>query len=233
MKVESKINTDFNMKVCIIILNWNGYNDTVKCIKSIQHVRNVPNRIVVVDNGSIYNDVSKLKKKFRHQIDLYKLKNNIGFSAGINFGIQKGSRYNPEYYLLLNNDTLVEENFLFELVKVASTQKKIGLLSPVILSDEKSQNIWFSGGDFNPLLARPIHIKEKPSSLVLSKFLSGCALLIKSDVIRKVGLFDERFFAYFEDMAYCHEVIKEKIYVCLCPFSNNLSQRIIINWNKK
>lgn len=195
-----------NNFVSIIILNWNGFEDTKKCLLSVMKNNYKYFNVLVIDNGSRQNEAHKLKNVFKNKIDVYRSFKNLGFSAGVNLGIQQmKKKYNPDYYLLLNNDTEVEPSFLSELVKNASG-REIGMASPAILSFHERSKFWFAGGRINWPLAKPQHLYWLDDNNKYQEFLTGCSLLIKRQVTEKVGFLDERFFAYFEDAAYSLKV---------------------------
>lgn len=193
-----------NPTVSIIIINWNGLENTKNCLNSVLKITDVPFNILLIDNGSAHDEYKKLKKQYNNKIDLYGLEKNTGFTGGVNFGLKIAQeRYKPDYYLLLNNDTIVEKNFLSALVKTASRDQKIGIVGPVIYDFAQKNKILYSGGKINWLFARPIHKKEKINKTEPATFITGCCFLIKKDLLNEIGLLDEKFFAYFEDTAYC------------------------------
>src|SRR5260221_6391947 len=111
--------------VSIIILNWNGLENTKKCLDSLLKISDINYKIILVDNGSKNDEARKLKKKYGKKIDIYPLPTNRGFTGGVNYGIEIAMKENPEYYLLLNNDTTVEKDFLKNLINTVSADKKI------------------------------------------------------------------------------------------------------------
>ncbi|MGH7204031.1 MAG: glycosyltransferase family 2 protein [Candidatus Levyibacteriota bacterium] len=202
-------------KVVIIILNWNGVEDTQKCVESVLKIDFTDYKILVVDNGSEKDEVSILKNKFGKKIEVLALPQNVGFTGGMNAGIQYVQKYNPEFFLLLNNDTEVTKHFLSQLIQTAATNPTIGILSPTIYNYDDHNKIIFSGGYINWLFGKTYHKTDRANEIRICNFITGCCLLIKSEVIKKVGLFDERFFAYFEDAAYSLAA-KKAGFACAC-----------------
>jgi GT2 family glycosyltransferase len=195
--------------ICIIILNWNGYKNTKRCLESLLKVKNMSYKVQVIDNGSNNNEYNNLKKDFGNKIDLIKSEVNLGFTGGVNLGIKTSiEKYNPDYFLLLNNDTVVKDNFLSELYNTAKTDSKIGIVSPIIYDIHNKNKILYSGGRINWLLARPIHETSNITEKREASFVTGCCFLINKDLFKKNGYLDNRFFAYFEDTAYCLLAIK-------------------------
>lgn len=143
-----------NPKVSIIILNWNGWQDTVDCLNSLKNVSYPNYEIIVVDNASSGKDIQLLKNQFGNSIRIIVNEKNIGFAKGNNIGIKQVlEEKESKYILLLNNDTLVEKDFLQELVNVAESKNgKAAILGPKMYYWDykgKKNVIWFGGGEIN------------------------------------------------------------------------------------
>lgn len=192
------------IEICIIILNWNGFENTKACLNSLLKVKGVNYKVIVIDNGSLNNEYEKLHKLFGKKVDVVKSEQNLGFTGGVNLGLKiANEKYKPNYFLLLNNDTEVDKNFLLELYNSAQADKNIGIISPIIYDIDDRSKVLYSGGKLNWLLARPTHehinIKQKREA----GFVTGCCILISKKLFKTNGYLDNRFFAYFEDTAYC------------------------------
>ncbi len=206
------------VQVCIIILNWNGLANTKKCLASLLKITNVSYKIFVIDNGSKNNEASLLSKQYQTKsniISVLHLQKNLGFTGGCNYGIMRAKEYDPDFYLLLNNDTTVDKNFLKYLLEAANADKTIGIASPVIYNYYHKRQIIFSGGGMNWLLAKTFHKTNPISSVTTNAFITGCCFLIKKELINTIGPLDNRFFAYFEDAAYSIAARKAH-YTCIC-----------------
>ena len=107
--------------------------------------------------------------------------------------------------MLLNPDTIVSRNFLKPLISLAESDKQIGVTAPLLKEKAGDEVIYALGAKFNPILGRTkhIHIKKPPLCVLQQELVSGCAMLVKKEVFKKIGLFDERFFLYFEDSDFC------------------------------
>lgn len=198
-------------KVSIIIINWNGAKDTVECIQSLKKCKYTNFGIVIIDNASRGNDVELLKEKFGSSIEIVKNETNLGFAGGVNVGINFALKSNPDYLLLLNNDTVVAPEFLELLIDQGEENPEVGILVPKITYYVTPQIIWSAGGHISRLRASGFSYGEgkyetnfNESKFV--KFASGCCLLIKAEVIHKIGLFDENYFLYLEDVDFCQRV---------------------------
>jgi GT2 family glycosyltransferase len=161
--------------------------------------------IVLVDNGSADGSAERLAAEFP-EVRLIQNEKNLGFPAGNNVALRDALQRNPDYFLLLNNDTLVAPDFLSKLVKVAESDGKIGVVNPKILYFEPSDRIWFAGGFYKPWWntgkvsgenRRDVGKYDDTREIT---FATGCAFLIKTGVVRQVGLLDEIFFLGFEDL---------------------------------
>ena len=141
----------------------------------------------------------------KFHVDLIVSSENFGFSGGNNLGIHRALRNGSEYILLLNNDTVIDPEAITELIVVAQKDKRIGLVSPKIFYEHSPSQIWSSGGKFG-WLSGSAHLDENKfdrSVKQLPKIVhwgSGAALLIRSDVIRDIGMMDYEYFLYFEDV---------------------------------
>jgi GT2 family glycosyltransferase len=194
-------------KIAIVILNWNGYADTSECIISLQKITYDNYQIVVVDNGSVKEDYLLLKKNFP-EIEVIKSESNLGFTGGNNLGIQYAMKMNPDYLLLINNDTIVEPNFIQPLLNVFEEDKNAGIAAPQINYFYDPQKIWTAGGKISRLRGSGFAYSDRIESWIKPDnksvtFVSGCCMLIKKEVFEKIGLFDENFFLYVEDADLC------------------------------
>lgn len=188
-------------KVFIIILNWNGKLDTLECIESVFKMEYPNFDVVIVDNGSTDDSVAAIKTAFP-QVILIENKKNLGFTGGNNIAMHYAMKNGGDYIWLLNNDTSVDSNVLTKLIKVGEKDPGLGLISPILRFYYDPNKIQFSGGYINIDKQEAKYYTEIfPSSKGHSycSYLSGAALLIKREVLERLGCFDERFFAYCED----------------------------------
>jgi GT2 family glycosyltransferase len=121
------------VNVSIIILNWNTARDTIECLESIKKQSYKDYEIVLVDNGSEENDFAALKnyvKKFGKKVRLFRLKKNIGFTGGSDYGLSKAR---GNYMLFLNNDTIVDKKFIVELLAPFKKYENVGATVPKLL----------------------------------------------------------------------------------------------------
>ena len=191
-------------KVSIIILNWNSYEVTRDCLASLEKIDFANREVVLVDNGSHDGSADRLEKEFPWA-RLIRNERNLGFTGGNNVGMRDALQRGPDYLLLLNNDTVVAPNFLTELVRVAESDPQIGLVNPKIYYFDPPDRIWYAGGVRKPWRVFPIHLglrQRDDGRYNLTRevsFITGCALLIKAAVVRRIGLLDDLYFLSFED----------------------------------
>ncbi len=186
--------------VYIIIVNFNGYRDTINCINSLKRMSYSTYKIIVVDNDSTDISIEVLSRI--DDIILIKNKKNLGYAGGNNIGIRYALDKKCDYILILNNDTLVEKDFLEILISNAKNSANFGVGGCKIL--DSANEIWFAGGKIlRKLGTMKIYTAPRISNTSEVSFLTGCCLLVNKEVFDKIGLFDERYFMYFEDVQFC------------------------------
>lgn len=205
--------------VFIVILNYNGREVLEKCLASVFRVNYPSFSVVVVDNNSMDNSLEKAKSKFP-RATFIKNEQNLGFSAGNNVGIRFSLEHGADYVLLLNNDTEVDFAFLDPLVKIFGNDSCVGIASPVIFRGNSGE-LWFSGGEIDWLKMKTRHSdKIEKETAYESGFITGCAMLIKKEVFRKIGLLDEDFFLYWEDVDFSVRAKKANFSLVVLPSSS-------------
>ena len=212
-------------KVAIIILNWNGKEDTIECLESLKHITYPNYEILLVDNGSTDGSVECFRERYPG-MEIIETGENLGFAEGNNVGIRKAMDDGADYVLLLNNDTVVDPEFLGNLVYSAETHTKAGIVGPKIYFYD-STRIQSCGGKIS--LFRGIvygqnkyqNDSNQSNATINTEFLSGCAMLIKRRVFENVGLFDVLYFAYYEDTDLCVRT-KSAGYDLLCVQSSRI-----------
>lgn len=187
-------------KVFIIILNYNGLDTIEQCLAGVFQMSYSNFEVVVVDNNSQDGSLELAKSLFP-KAHFIKNKVNIGFAAGNNIGIRFALERMADYVFILNNDAETEVETLTKLVAAAEGNKNVGILSPVIYSSENNQ-VWFSGGKIKWLAMKAVHVRKghpDQKGLIKTDYVTGCAILVKKEVFKAIGLFDESFFLYYED----------------------------------
>lgn len=186
-------------KVVIIILNWNHTNLTIDCLRSLKKINYSNYRIVVIDNHSEKNQLDILNSFIDHDTILIENDKNYGFAEGNNIGLRIAIKENAEFCCLLNNDTIVEKNFLNELVNVIIQNKKVGMVAPRILNIKKTNEV----DNLGILLTKsglPFNRKAEQNKLFCP---SGATALYRVTMLKETVIndnyFDPDYFAYSED----------------------------------
>lgn len=235
-------------KVAIVILDWNGWEDTIECLESVYQINYSNYKVVLVDNNSSNESLLKIrdycdgkvniKSKFfeynkenkpigiieyskeeseskasekgltqnNDHLILIKNDKNYGFAEGNNIGMRYALKtLNADYVLLLNNDTVVDKDFLGKMVNFGEINKNNGIIGPKIYYYDQPNTIWCIGGKIDWKLARGLHIGTNEvdngqyDKTEEFNYVSGSAFLIKREVMDKIGLMDKKFFLYFEE----------------------------------
>jgi len=243
--------------ITIILINWNGWKDTIECLESLYQIKYRYYNVVLVDNASEDDSILKIKEycKGNRQIEsdffnynqsakpieifeyneeesekgiidedylalstnkrliLIKNSKNYGFAEGNNVGMRYALKtLQSDYILLLNNDTVVAKDFLTEMINVGESNKKSGILGPkTYFYDFKGRKdvICFAGGSLNMKMgeSQSLGFSEvdngQHDDLREVKYVEGSCLLVKKEVIEKIGFLDTRYFAYWEETDFC------------------------------
>ena len=200
-----------NIKLFIILLNYNGYKDTLECVKSIIEMEKKFNyKIIVVDNNSTDNSKEVLENDNR--FIFIETHENGGFAKGNNVGIKYAIQKGADYVLLLNNDTVIEKDSILKLVEKMEEDKTLGMIGSRIMYYDNKKIINYCGGHMNWFKASSIHENYKleyrtdGGNFKYTEIITGCCILIKKEVIENVGLLPEEYFMYYEDTDYCIQV---------------------------
>ncbi|ABO35608.1 glycosyl transferase, family 2 [Methanococcus maripaludis C5] len=270
-----------NSQVSIIILNWNGWEDTLECLDSLYRIEYPDYNVVLIDNGSEDESIEKIKEYCGGEIEVHSkffknvqqtnpieiweisekdaLKNNFqkkeefmkqlsnkkliliknnenyGFAGGNNVGIDFViNNLNSEYVLFLNNDTVVDKDFLTEMVKTAKSTN-VGMVGSKIYYydyEGKDNVIWaLGGGGMNLKTGFVWHNKFRKEDIgglgdnLECGFITGCSLLIKKDILHKLKGFDKDYFCYFED-ADLSARCKKLGYKLLCACKSKVRHKV-------
>lgn len=186
-------------KVFIVVLNFNGRDVIKRCLNSVFKSDYPDFEVVLVDNNSSDDSFSIARANFS-RAHFIKNEENLGFSTGNNVGIRFALERRADFVFLLNNDTEMEPDCLTRLVEAAEKiGRDVGIVSPVIFRGD-SREVWFSGGRINWLRMKTEHYGAmKTKEFYESGFISGCAMLVRREVFKTIGLLDEDFFLYWED----------------------------------
>lgn len=212
-------------KTGIIILNWNRQHDTIECLKSLDRLR-LPSehelKIYVVDNGSTDESVKSFSKLTSPSFSLIENQANLGYVGGNNVGIVTALSEGCDWVVVLNNDTLVDRNLLVNFAKLIKDNPKIDIVSPKIYfapgfefhKDRYPKSllgrvIWYAGGkvDWNNCYGQNLGVDDVDRGQFDREceidFATGTCLVINKSVFKKIGLFEAKYYLYFEDVDFC------------------------------
>jgi len=205
--------------VWTILVNYKNPELTIECVESLRKSKSDNLHIVVVDNNSPDNSYEQLIEKLPNEI-IIKSEENNGFSAGNNIGIRYALEHDAEYIMLLNNDTVIDEAMIEQLL---NNSDDFTVTVPKMYYYSQSETIWYAGGTINKKIGKTYHIGENKSDdgtfdeQKYVDFATGCCIMMSRAVIEKVGLWDEAFFLYWEDVDYSFRLAAAGIKILYVP----------------
>jgi hypothetical protein len=191
--------------VSIVTINYNNTRVTLELLLSISECTYKNLQVIVVDNGSIENPTEQINAEFP-TVEVIRSEKNLGFSAGNNLGFKRAK---GPLIFFVNNDTLFAENLIEELIKPFFEIKNLGIVSPKVIYYESPNLLQYAGStDINPLTGRNKVIGQGetdndalfPSGVTY--FAHGAAMIIRQNLLKKIGGFPEVFFLYYEELDY-------------------------------
>ena len=195
-------------EVVVVILNWNAPEETIAAVESVLRMDYASLHIAVVDNGSSEDPALTLAPILGDRVELIRSPENVGYTGGCNLGIDLALRRKAAYVWLLNSDAITEPGTLSSLVAIAEADPKVGLVSPLIATLQDPKRLMNAGGIYKPEeqyynTTKKIEqarewAEQRPDDVTLL----GTAMLIRAELIRKIGKLDAGLFAYFEDADY-------------------------------
>jgi GT2 family glycosyltransferase len=207
------------------VLNWNNYIDTRECIESLRQSSYPLEKIILIDNASQDGSIELLQKEYGKSVDIHIIRNNAnyGFAGGVNVGIRYALKQGAKLIFLVNNDAIVDVSCIKNLYTAMKESSNIGIAGPRIFYYKESKRIWHGGGFFNWFKTGMVVpekdklVEECETKTKEVTFLTGCAMLIKREVFETIGLFDEDFFLYGEDMDFCLRAFKARFKLLYVP----------------
>ena len=198
--------------VATVILNWNNAPDTLACLESVSELRYPNYSVLVVDNGSTDDSVAQISQQFPG-IEVLETGVNLGYAGGNNVGIRHALQQGPDYICVLNNDTIVASSFLQALVDEAENSADVGMVGPKMYFFEPPDMVFAAGSIIDWKTGSVVHRgiwqrESEVSPLYVSApedvdFIVGCCVLVKREVVERIGLLDPRYYLNFEDVDWC------------------------------
>ncbi|MBI1745445.1 MAG: glycosyltransferase family 2 protein [Acidobacteria bacterium] len=210
--------------VYIIVLNWNGWKDTLECLESCQKLTYPRFRMVVVDNDSSDDSTTQIRARFM-DLPLIETSENLGFAGGNNAGIQYALEQGAECVWLLNNDTVVAPDTLTELMALLQSDARVGIAGSKVYYYDEPRPLNCAGGRISRFTGYPFNIGRHETDRGQFDarqdvdYILGCSFLIRASAIRATGLMDDRFFLYFEDADWSYRARRQGWRVVLAPKS--------------
>jgi GT2 family glycosyltransferase len=193
------------LNVWIVPVNFNGLDDTRKCLRSLAQLT-TPASVVVVDNASIQDPTAALKAEFPH-VNVVRNPVNGGWSGGNNTGIRFALQRGADFVILLNNDTVVHPELVARLVAAMEAHPDYGIIGPVIRHMQEPDVVMTDGAVFNrpgyPGFFQRQPVPERPGAVNETDIVNGCCMLVRAAVFEKIGLIDDRFFLIHEESDFC------------------------------
>ncbi|MBI3154350.1 MAG: glycosyltransferase family 2 protein [Burkholderiales bacterium] len=196
-------------QVTIVVLNWNGHADTAGCLDSLRAVVGERVKVLVVDNGSTDGSVPAIRAA-HPGVELIETGANLGYAGGNNVGIARAVADGADFVLVLNNDTTCAPDLVDRLLEAAARHPRAGFLCPRMLYMDDPQRVWFDGARWKgDALTFGFPGKDRPEAELGSgdhdtDYACGAALFVRAQVVREVGLFDERYFLVWEESDWCY-----------------------------
>ena len=197
-------------KIAVVLVNYHGMKDTNACIQSIRR-SDTQADIVIVDNSCGSGEAALLRQAHP---DAWVIANqeNVGFSAANNAGIRWALESGCEYVMLLNNDTVIEPD-LIRLLAEKADRKTVAV--PAMYYASQPDVLWYGGGSISRWLGKNTHLHLETGATVT--YATGCCMMLHKDVITKVGMLDERYFMYCEDLEYSLRLAENHVSIVYVP----------------
>ena len=196
------------MKICGVVLNYFGHEDTITCVQALVD-QNDLEKIIIVENSVNITELGALKNIFKNdrRVEILAPSQNLGFSGGVNLAVNSALDSDFDAFLLLNNDTLVPPNTIKYLAN-SLIDNRFDIVTPIIYCYPEKHKIWAKGYYYNRFagLITQRNISFIPGTIF---YLSGCCVLICRQVFEDVGLLDTSFFMYGEDVEFCFRAVQK------------------------
>lgn len=201
------------MKYSIVILNWNRCADTLECLASIQRLH-IPCSTIVVDNGSTDGSLEAIRAAFP-TIQIIEMGSNLGYAAGNNRGIKAALDQGADWIVLLNNDTVIAPQFLDALQEASLAHPRAGAFGAKIYYYDEPATLWYAGGEVDRRTLRCYHVgcgeadlDKRHEEIRQTGYACGCAIALKTQALREIGLLDPCYFLLWEEIDWCWRLRK-------------------------
>ena len=195
--------------VACVVVNWNGWRDTLACLRTLACQAAQPLHVIVVDNGSTDESVARIGDWIAEvracptTFSLLPSPENVGFARGANLGIRQALNQGAEFVWLLNNDTECPPDTLAKLLRTARDGEGTGIVGTVLFyhSDPSRVQAW-GGGHISRLTGTATHYLQ-PTVVETDSYVTFASVLIRAAVFQEIGLLHEGYFMYYDDSDFC------------------------------
>lgn len=211
-------------RVAAVVLAWNRLDDTIECIESLKACDTPDLDIILVDNASRDPVAATVRERFEG-VHVLENETNLGYAGGNNVGIRYALALGADYVFVLNNDAIVTPDAIDQLVSLAESDAEVGAAGARVMQYEVRDRMYGAVGTlvYLPALIRLEGLHRSDLDLFRATrdgdFIPGCSILFRAEALRRVGLFDERFFAYHEDVDWCARAWSAGWRSCYLPSS--------------
>lgn len=197
-------------KIAVVIVNYHCQDLVCRCLESIVSLGRDDLSFIIVDNSET-PDTDRIQL-LHPAATVLRPGSNLGFGGGNNIGIKHALDSGVTHVMIMNPDTTTETDFFPPLLEAFAKYPRLGMVGPKILYHNSPHQIWSAGGTLNWWIGRPANVYNerysKKGNAVPVQFLSGCAMLLRAEAVRQVGLMDDRYFLYFEDADYTQRFLR-------------------------
>jgi GT2 family glycosyltransferase len=217
------------MRAAVVVLNYNGWEDTFKCLASIEAQSKKPFQMILVDNGSKDDHCAEVHSRYP-KVRLHRNRENRGFAGGSNDGLKMALDGGADYVFLLNNDTVISPAAIELLTLALESQPEWGIIGPIINYMEEPGKVRTAGCLFNIRWSSGLFTEDdiRPSEagffVAPTDIVNGCAMAIRREVLERIGFFDESYFIVHEESDFCLRTLK-------AGFRNGILNRVLV-WHK-
>jgi GT2 family glycosyltransferase len=212
-----------NLPLTIVIVNWNLKHETCACIDSLNNAGIKLHQIIVVDNGSNDGSIESITHRYGKSIHIISNPENYGFASASNQGIKFSKELGAKWIMLLNNDTIVKDDFLEVILPFLEGNYQYSILAPAIYFHDEPNLIWYLGDRLipgtlitvNPYQGKPLP-KDLPKLLPVD-FANGCAMIVRSNVFEEIGYFNPLLYMYGEEVEFCWRARQAHIKIAAIP----------------
>jgi GT2 family glycosyltransferase len=209
--------------VAVVVLSWNGRDDTIECLASLGRMAWEGLVTIVVDNGSADGTSEAVRERFP-EVVLIRSEQNLGFAEGNNLGLRRALQLGADYVLVLNNDTLLDPDAISLLVAEARRRPDAGALCPLIYYADPPDLIWYAGAEYNPRRGyNPPQTgyreadRGQYSQVREITRATGAAMLVPRGVLERVGLLDAELFLHVEDVEWSQRMLAAGYRILFVP----------------